>query len=46
MNMRICCPLTDLPFIVAGLVRESVTFDVRPCVDDSNTYIITLTGGY
>lgn len=46
MNMRIRCPLADLPIIVAGLVREGVTFDAKPLADDSNYYIITLTGGY
>ena len=46
MNMSIRCPLADLPAIVAGLVREGVTFITKKCVDDSDDYIITLTGGY
>lgn len=46
MNMSIRCPLDHVAVIVAGLVREGVTFIVKKCVDDSDDYIITLTGGY
>jgi len=44
----IICTVNDLPIIIAGLVREGVTFeaikkDHHYC---ENTYEIKLTGGY
>lgn len=35
-----------LPIIVAGLVREGVTFRATPDDDSGKTYTIQLTGGH
>ncbi len=40
----ITCDRDDLAFIIAGFVREGVTFDVRK--GTMGTWIINLTGGY
>ncbi len=47
-NNTIICTVKDLPIIIAGLVREGVTFetikkDHHYCED---AYEIKLTGGY
>jgi hypothetical protein len=41
-NMTVqCYSLNDLAVLCAKFVREGVQFDA-----DTNTYVITLTGGY
>jgi len=37
--------LTDLPRIVAGLVREGVTFEARP-YPNGTLWFVKLLGGY
>lgn len=39
-------PAAQIPVIVAGLVREGVTFNVTPENDAGTHYNIELTGGY
>lgn len=39
-------PTSILAGIVAGLVREGVTFNVTPTNDNASLWNIELTGGY
>tara|TARA_R110002153_G_C13007049_1_gene465830 strand:+ start:265 stop:414 length:150 start_codon:yes stop_codon:yes gene_type:complete len=44
----IICTVKDLPIIIAGFVREGVTFEVMQTNHHycDNAYEIVLTGGY
>ena len=42
---KILCDRDDLAFIIAGLVREGVTFEARKA-GGMGQWTITLTGGY
>lgn len=39
-------PAAILPVIIAGLVREGVTFNATPEDDAGKTFNVELTGGY
>ena len=41
---KIICERDDVAFIVAGLVREGLTFEVRR--GGMGTWVIELTGGF
>lgn len=39
-------PASKLPELLAGLVRQGLTFDAMPSNDEATLYTVKLTGGY